>query len=242
MACTFTCPANAISVQDNLPEIDYEKCFGCWNCVNTCNEREDIKRVPEIEKYLPGLDCRNCGRDSCEDFSVTVKAEADLLGCPELGPELIRAMNIFINPDNYLPPVPITANLIPSKTGVFEFGEPGFFSPVIVTGNYIHTINRLMSALDFWAGDAFILVMDTQGYSLRIAVTLGLIDSTTIIEDFSLLKDRIKHSQVILPRQFEIIKIPTKSIKPVYPCSTIEELPSFLVKNGQFLESLRRMG
>lgn len=40
--CAKNCPQNAITMQDNLPVIDYSKCTGCKTCVTKC-PRKSIK-------------------------------------------------------------------------------------------------------------------------------------------------------------------------------------------------------
>ncbi len=40
--CAKNCPQNAITMQDNLPIIDYDKCSGCLTCVSKC-PRKTIK-------------------------------------------------------------------------------------------------------------------------------------------------------------------------------------------------------
>ena len=36
MLCTRLCPAGAITVENNLAHIDYEKCIQCGACVQKC--------------------------------------------------------------------------------------------------------------------------------------------------------------------------------------------------------------
>ena len=40
--CARTCPAGAITMQDNLPVIDYEVCVNCGKCAEAC-PRHTIK-------------------------------------------------------------------------------------------------------------------------------------------------------------------------------------------------------
>ncbi len=42
--CAKNCPENAITVQNNLPIIDYSKCSGCYTCVSKC-PRKTIKKI-----------------------------------------------------------------------------------------------------------------------------------------------------------------------------------------------------
>lgn len=42
--CAKNCPENAITMENNLPIIDYEKCSGCLTCVSKC-PRKTIKTI-----------------------------------------------------------------------------------------------------------------------------------------------------------------------------------------------------
>ena len=42
--CAKVCPHGAITMKDNLPEIDYTKCTGCLTCVNKCPRHIIISR------------------------------------------------------------------------------------------------------------------------------------------------------------------------------------------------------
>ncbi|MBQ9734821.1 MAG: 4Fe-4S binding protein, partial [Clostridia bacterium] len=42
--CAKNCPENAITMVDNLPVIDYDKCSGCKTCVAKC-PRKCIKEI-----------------------------------------------------------------------------------------------------------------------------------------------------------------------------------------------------
>lgn len=42
--CAKVCPHGAITMKDNLPEIDYSKCTGCLTCVNKCPRHIIISR------------------------------------------------------------------------------------------------------------------------------------------------------------------------------------------------------
>ncbi|MBE7061931.1 MAG: 4Fe-4S dicluster domain-containing protein [Clostridiales bacterium] len=42
--CSKNCPENAITMVNNLPVIDYEKCSGCLTCVSKC-PRKTIKEI-----------------------------------------------------------------------------------------------------------------------------------------------------------------------------------------------------
>jgi len=48
MLCQRNCPENAISVEDNLAEIDSEKCTACGVCISVCPTNTILNKFPEI--------------------------------------------------------------------------------------------------------------------------------------------------------------------------------------------------
>ena len=48
--CAKVCPHGAITMKDNLPEIDYSKCTGCLTCVNKCPRHIIISRKVVAEE------------------------------------------------------------------------------------------------------------------------------------------------------------------------------------------------
>lgn len=47
--CAKFCPAEAITMENNLPRIDYSKCTGCLTCVGKCPRK--VIRVREVKKH-----------------------------------------------------------------------------------------------------------------------------------------------------------------------------------------------
>ncbi len=50
--CTRSCPAKAITVNDNVARIDYDKCIGCHQCVDSCpvHSIQLPERIPSIRE------------------------------------------------------------------------------------------------------------------------------------------------------------------------------------------------
>jgi len=42
--CSKICPEGAITMQENLPQFDYDKCNGCYKCVEKCPTKSILKR------------------------------------------------------------------------------------------------------------------------------------------------------------------------------------------------------
>lgn len=52
--CVKECPVSAITLEDNLARIDYEKCIGCGKCIETC-PRGIIEKIEEEKKTSPAV-------------------------------------------------------------------------------------------------------------------------------------------------------------------------------------------
>ncbi len=52
--CEKKCPAGAITVENNVARIDYDKCINCGECAGVCPRKliTDRRKVPETEKDL----------------------------------------------------------------------------------------------------------------------------------------------------------------------------------------------
>ncbi|MFQ5513265.1 MAG: HgcAB-like fusion protein [Myxococcota bacterium] len=88
----------------------------------------------------------------------------------------------------------------PCRTGLVEIGRPGPDSPVLLTGNFWLTVERVKRALG--GLDAFLLVANSRGVNVWCAATGGLLTNHDVI---SVLKtsgvgERVKHRRLILPQ------------------------------------------
>ena len=88
----------------------------------------------------------------------------------------------------------------PCKTGLVEIGRPGRESPVLVTGNYRLTVERLRRALT--DVDAYLLVANSRGINVWCAATGGLLTNHDVLSILktSGIEDRVDHRQVMLPQ------------------------------------------
>ncbi len=230
-ACFYACPKGCITVFENRVEIDYEKCIYCYQCVEVCKNREYVAS-DRILPYLPGIDCGECGFEDCESFADEVSEEKDLERCPHLEEELVHALRLVISPDKYLSPYPIAEHTIPTKSGVFEIGTPDLRSPLLATSDYLYTVTRLMEVLSFCDISAYVAVVPSQGYCMRLAITL----KTFSVESLENILSRFNRSKpVILPKQAKILNLTHLNRRVIFGPETLEELPAYIIKNRRFI-------
>jgi NAD-dependent dihydropyrimidine dehydrogenase PreA subunit len=88
----------------------------------------------------------------------------------------------------------------PGKTGLLEIGHPGRGSPVLVTGNFRLTVERVRRALR--GLDAYVLVANSRGVNVWCSATGGLLTNHDVLSALktSGIEERVDHRQVILPQ------------------------------------------
>ncbi|MEE9133626.1 MAG: HgcAB-like fusion protein [Gemmatimonadota bacterium] len=88
----------------------------------------------------------------------------------------------------------------PRKTGLVRIGSPGRDSPVLLTGNFRLTVERVRRALE--GIDAYLLVANSRGVNVWCAATGGLLTNHDVLSVLktSGIEDLVDHRQVILPQ------------------------------------------
>jgi NAD-dependent dihydropyrimidine dehydrogenase PreA subunit len=125
----------------------------------------------------------------------------------------------------------------PCKTGLVTIGKPGRDSPVLLTGNYHLTVQRVRRALK--GVDAYLLIANSRGVNVWCAATGGLLTDHDVISVLktSGIEDLVAHRQVILPQlaatgiQGRIIRKKT-GWKVIWGPVYAKSIPAFL--NGGF--------
>lgn len=132
----------------------------------------------------------------------------------------------------------------PCRTGLVRIGNPGRNAPVLVTGNFQLTVDRVRHALK--GLDAYLLVANSHGVNVWCAATGGHLTNHDIVSVIktSGIEARVDHREVILP-QLAATGIEGKVIHhktgwkvvwgPVYATS----IPEFLANQRKKTEEMR---
>ena len=88
----------------------------------------------------------------------------------------------------------------PVRTKIIRIGNPGPDSPVLLTGNYILTVERVKKAVQ--GLDLFLLVANSKGINVWCAATGGHFTNHSVISALktSGIEKMVKHREVILPQ------------------------------------------
>ncbi len=89
---------------------------------------------------------------------------------------------------------------LPVRTKIIRIGNPGPDSPVLLTGNYVLTVERVKRAVQ--GLDLFLLVANSKGINVWCAATGGHFTNHSVISALktSGIEKMVKHREVILPQ------------------------------------------
>lgn len=178
--------------------------------------------------YLPQKDCMECGY-TCKEFSELIKKGLSAEKCPYLTKKEVDYLNLAIEARNFLK-APIYPSTVKTKTGLVYSNEKAV---TLVTANYPYT-QAVVAEVMVRAGIEFnMLVIDTEGYSVDMAVYLGLFDKKRFEEQLSEL-EKVDKKKLVIPGLAEKFK---KEIEEVIDSVILgpvccAELPIFLLKRG----------
>lgn len=87
----------------------------------------------------------------------------------------------------------------PAKLELMKIGNPGELSPVLMTGNYIYTVKRLLRILK--GIDCYLLIAKSSGSNVWCAAGMGEFSEHDVIDSirFTRISTFVKHRTLILP-------------------------------------------
>lgn len=153
-------------------------------------------------RYLPQTDCGACGEKTCEEFVQGLKrGEKQPPDCPELSEGLYYPFQIALEADHTLPKFTCVTDPRPGPIGLVEINRPREESPLLISGNHVHTQDVLMSILSTTSSPFFLLFSDTKGNTVDMAVIFEALTAKQIRKDVqtSDVLDRISNKEVIIP-------------------------------------------
>jgi acetyl-CoA decarbonylase/synthase complex subunit gamma len=112
-----------------------------------------------------------------------------------------RYLKLLLEPEKVLPKVPLVPTTISIKTGVSEIGFPKRDSPILVTANYPYTHAVVGGVLLAANLDCYLLSIDTEGYSVDMAVYLEIFKGERVKKalEESRIGEKVNHSTLIIP-------------------------------------------
>ncbi|NVM20335.1 MAG: hypothetical protein HWN68_00960 [Desulfobacterales bacterium] len=153
-------------------------------------------------RYLPQTDCAECGASTCQGFVEGLKqGEKKPADCPGISENLHYSFQVALNADNILPKFPCTTVPQPGPVGLVEINVPGGISPILVSGNNVHTQDVLTSLLSTTRSAFFMFFVDTKGHTVDMALIYETLTAGQIRRDIlnSRALKRNPRPQIIIP-------------------------------------------
>jgi len=153
-------------------------------------------------KYLPQTNCGACGAKTCEAFIHALKrGEKRPSDCPDIAENLYYPFQIALGADQILPKFDCVTDPRPWPIGLVEINRPGKQSPLLVSGNHVHTQDVLTSILSTTSSPFFLVFSDTKGNTVDMGVIFETLTAKQIRKDVqaSGVLERISHKDLIIP-------------------------------------------
>ena len=153
-------------------------------------------------RYLPQTDCAECGAKNCLEYVEALRRGLKKpANCPHLSETLYYPFEVALNADNLLPKFPCLTVPQPGPTGLMEINTPDKDSPVLVSGNNIHTQDVITSILGTTRSPFFLIFADTKGDTVDMAVILKNLTAGVISKEVakSGIQKRVSHKEAIIP-------------------------------------------
>jgi acetyl-CoA decarbonylase/synthase complex subunit gamma len=156
----------------------------------------------DLLKYLPQTNCGDCGDETCEAFAENLKQGIKKIeDCPGVSGDLYYPFQIVLKADRLLPGFECLMGPQPGPVGLVRVNAPDAQSPILISGNHVHTQDVLASMLGTTRSPFFVLFVDTRGDTVDMAVVLDSLTSEGIRQAVvgSGLLDSIFHHEIVIP-------------------------------------------
>ncbi|MGD9022854.1 MAG: (Fe-S)-binding protein [Deltaproteobacteria bacterium] len=132
-------------------------------------------------KYLPQTDCGVCGAKDCGEFVEALKRGGRRpTDCPDIPEHMHYPFQVALDADHLLPKFPCLDVPRPGPTGLTEINSPDDASPILISGNNVHTQDVLTTILGTTKSPFYLLCTDTRGDTVDMAVILKSLTVETI--------------------------------------------------------------
>ena len=160
-----------------------------------------LERI-DFLKYLPQTDCRECGVDSCQEFAEALKRGGKRpQDCPGISASLYYPFQVALDADNLLPRFPCLTTPRPGPIGLMEVNTTDDDSPILISGNNIHTQDVITSILGTTKSPFYLVCVDTKGDTVDMAVifkslTVDVINGEVVKSG---ILEKTSHREIVIP-------------------------------------------
>ncbi len=154
----------------------------------------------DVVRYLPGKDCGECGEKVCQGLASRLASGQGVAAkCPHLDKDWADLMDRVCSLSIGLEVSDPMMRKVPEA--LIEINGPGTDSPVILTSSSVITVDILKRIMDASGLPAFIVPMDTKGYTVDNAVHEDAITQMAVMKAMSgsTLANRVSHRTLVIP-------------------------------------------
>jgi CO dehydrogenase/acetyl-CoA synthase gamma subunit (corrinoid Fe-S protein) len=138
-------------------------------------------KAEDLVKYLPDGDSSSCGAKSWTEFAqMLIDGKVKAAECSKIDKKMAEAIEAVLSIDIHLPESDPMQQKVPEK--LFEYNSPDESSPVLITGNSIITHQILKLILDETKIKAFLVPVDTIGYTFDNSVVAGALTPMAVMK------------------------------------------------------------
>jgi CO dehydrogenase/acetyl-CoA synthase gamma subunit (corrinoid Fe-S protein) len=135
-------------------------------------------KAEDLVRYLPGQD-----KGWAEFAQKLIDKKAKAADCPKIDKKMAEAIDAVISIDIRLPESDPMQQKVPEK--LFEYNSPDESSPVLITSNSIITHQILKLIFDRSKAKAFVIPVDTIGYTMDNSVVGGAFTPMAVMKAFN---------------------------------------------------------
>jgi acetyl-CoA decarbonylase/synthase complex subunit gamma len=146
-------------------------------------EEIDLYKLKEedLMRYLPDIDTPSCGGSPRADLArALVAGKMKAVECGAIDRKLAEVMDAVLGIDIHLPESDPMQQKVPER--LFEYNSPDASSPVIITGNSVITHQILKLIFEASKIKAFVMPVDTNGFTLDNAVVEGVLTPLAVMK------------------------------------------------------------
>lgn len=134
----------------------------------------------DLEKYLPAGGSASCGAKNGQELAQALLGKkVKAVDCSSIDKRLAEVIDAVLSIDIRLPESDPMMQKVPEK--LFEYNSPDSDSPILVTSNSVITHQVLKLIFDTTKVKAFVVPVDTMGYTLDNSVVTNNFTSAGVM-------------------------------------------------------------
>ena len=187
----------------------------------------------DILKYLPMKNCGNCGKNTCEEFALSLnRNESKIEGCSEIAHEMRGSLEGSLSIRLEIREADESMSSV--QESLIPMNDPTPDSPVLITGNSAVTLYILKMIFEKTPDvSVWIIPTDTKGFTVDHIMSMNLMTPMTVSKALmaSGITGKVKSKVMMIPGLCEGIE---RSISNITRWKTIVgprsgfELPAYL--------------